>query len=656
LGETEERGKGWNMKIRPIVSFVLVIVFLISVSPMSTFPGAINSHSSSGLSRAQSLADSTDWWPMFHHDPSHSGYSTSTAPNTNRIAWTYTTGGALGMSSPAVVDGMVYIGSGDYNVYCLNASTGTQIWNYTTGSRLLSSPAVAGGMVYIGSWDCNVYCLNASTGTQIWNYTTGNGIFSSPAVVDGMVYIGSLDGNVYCLNASTGTQVWNYATGASVYPSPAVAEGTVYVDSDDGHFYCLDASTGTQVWNYTTSAGAFSSPAVADGMVYTGVDVEYNTDVYCLNASTGTQVWNYTTGDLEVQSSVAVAGGMVYVPGINGHFYCLNASTGTQIWNYTMGPLLSSPAVAGGMVYIGSYDHNVYCLNASTGTQIWNYTAGNSVMSSPAVANGMVFIGSDDGNVYAFGVVHDIAVTGVTGQTVTGQNMTNVIQVTVVNLGNSTETFNLTAYYNGTAILNERWLPDTPSAAFYGMGDADRDGYIDGWDIDMIRQAFGWTGPPGQNPADINLDGKVLGDDMITCAKNYGKDIWTVLGLPRLIEDHEVVVLQPGFWAIIAFRWNTTGLAKGNYTVSVYAWPVQDEANTADNNYTFGTVRVAMVGDVNGDGKVDGKDLGWVAWCFGSYPGSPTIYWNQNCDINSDGKVDGKDLGVPASLFGQADP
>ena len=68
----------------------------------------------------------------------------------------------------------------------------------------LSSPAVANGVVYIGSDDDNVYALNASTGALLWQYTTGNSVSSSPAVADGVVYVGSNDDNMYALNASTG--------------------------------------------------------------------------------------------------------------------------------------------------------------------------------------------------------------------------------------------------------------------------------------------------------------------------------------------------------------------------------------------------------------------------------------------------------------------
>jgi len=140
-----------------------------------------------------------DWWPMFHHDLNHTGYSTSTAPNTNNTIWTYTTGDAVA-SSPAVVDGRVYAGSNDNKSYCLDASTGTHIWNYTTGDMVLPSPAIAGGKVYVGSLDAKIYCLDASTGTQIWSYTAGDVVYS-PAVAGGNVYVGSADGKVYAFGS-----------------------------------------------------------------------------------------------------------------------------------------------------------------------------------------------------------------------------------------------------------------------------------------------------------------------------------------------------------------------------------------------------------------------------------------------------------------------
>lgn len=70
------------------------------------------------------------------------------------------------------------------------------------------------------------------------------------------------------------------------------------------------------------------------------------------------------------------------------------------------------------------------------------------------------------------------------------------------------------------------------------------------------------------------------------------------------------------------FTWNTTGFAKGNYTISGYATPVLGETDTTDNNRTDGWVIVAMVGDITGpegvpDKKVDMRDVSLVASNFG---------------------------------------
>ncbi|MGD0495334.1 MAG: PQQ-binding-like beta-propeller repeat protein [Candidatus Bathyarchaeia archaeon] len=421
------------------------------------------------------------WWPMFHRDLTHTGYSTSTAPTTNQLLWNYTTGNSV-LSSPAVAGGVVYVGSGPLfgggNVYALNATTGSQVWNYTTGGAVTSSPAVADGMVYVGSWDYKIYCLDAMTGAQVWNYTTGGLVFSSPVVVGGVVYVGSVDGKVYALNASTGAFIWSCTTGDLVTSSPAVAGGVVYVGSTDHMVYALNATTGAFIWSYTTGNSVNSSPAVAGGVVYVG---SYDHMVYALNATTGAQVWSCGTG-----------------------------------WAVS-----SSPAVAGGVVYVGSYDNDVYALNATTGAFVWGYATGNEVFSSPAVAGGVVYVGSLDGKVYAFGV-HDVAVTNVaSSKTVVYQGYSVTINVTVANQGSYTETFNVTTYANATIIGSEN------------------------------------------------------------------------------------VTLPAGSSTTVTFTWDTTGFAYGNYTLSAYAWPVLGEISIADNNFIGGTVKVTILGDINGDGTVD---------------------------------------------------
>jgi len=557
--------------------------------------------------------DSVDWWPTFHHDLSHTGYSTSTAPDTNNTLWNYTTGKVV-FSSPAVADGKVYVGVSYINKFCcLDAITGELIWSFVTGSGVDSSPAVADGKVYVGSYDGYLYCLNATNGTPVWSQNVGTFGRTSPAIANEKVYIGSANigssgGKIYCLNATDGGFIWSYATEDWVDSSPTVADEKIYVGSQNGKIYCLNATTGTSIWNYTTGGEVRSSPAVAYGKVYVG---SYDNKIYCLNALTGAFVWNYTTGN----------------------------------------DVHSSPAIAGGKVYVGSYDKNVYCLEASSGAFVWSYTTGSYVDSSPAVADGKVYIASWDGKIYAFGPVPDVAVTSVvSSKTVVGQGYSTSINVTAENQGNSTESFNVTAYYSNSAttITPEQW--DT----FWSMGDVNRDGYINQTDADIISHNFGWSGLPGENPADINSDGTVNFYDMTICANNQGLDIWNYFSTYIVLGVQEIVNLFPGNSATITFVWDTTGVAKGNHTIKAVADFLTGETDTSDNTFVDGLIKVSCVGDLNGDYITDAQDYQIVKRAVPSSPGGPR--WNPNADLNDDGIVDGQDFQTVKNNIGQSAP
>ena len=74
---------------------------------------------------------------------------------------------------------------------------------------MLSSPVVGvDGTIYIGSYDGNLYALKPN-GPLKWNFRTG-GSASSPAVgADGTVYVGSDDGNLYAIDSGTGQGLAN---------------------------------------------------------------------------------------------------------------------------------------------------------------------------------------------------------------------------------------------------------------------------------------------------------------------------------------------------------------------------------------------------------------------------------------------------------------
>ena len=350
-------------------------------------------------------------WAQFHRDNMQrwNPYETELGVNNAgglALKWTYATG-AFVESSPAVVNGVAYIGSDDGNLYALNASTGERLWSFSTGSvqPILDAPAVADGVVYIGSYDGILYAVNANTGQRLWSFATGsNPVVGPPTVIDGVVYVsGGIPETLYALNASTGKMLWSDGNFVGGWDSAAVANGVVFIGSFDNNLRAINATTGAVLWSYPIADGFLdSSPAVADGVVYVG---SFDGTVYAVRASTGARLWNYQTGSF-ITSSPAVAGGVVYIGSWDDAVYALNAQTGARIWSFTTGDSVeSSPAVANGVVYVGSDDFNLYALNAKDGHELWSYPSKTYVESSPAVVDGVVYAagGFDhEGPVFAF--------------------------------------------------------------------------------------------------------------------------------------------------------------------------------------------------------------------------------------------------------------
>jgi uncharacterized repeat protein (TIGR01451 family) len=382
-------------------SFMIVSLMLAITALWLLLAAATSSNAQT--STAPSPAD----WTQFHRDNMQrwNPYETTIGvgnAGSLQLKWKVPNGAFFALtSSPAVVNGVVYVGSDDNNVYALDANTGAKLWSYATGDRVDSSPVVTNGVVYVGSSDHNVYALNANTGALLWRHSTGGGeVRSSPAVANGVVYVGAFENyTLYALNASTGALLWSYDTGGAVFGSPAVANGVVYIGSDGGNVYALNAGTGAKLWSFATGGPVASSPAVANGVVYIGSS---DGKVYALNTGTGARLWSFDTGTATaggVFSSPAVANGVVYIGDLNGNVYALNAGTGARLWSSNMGiPVDSGPAVANGVVYVSAEDNSIlmsgsalFALNASTGARLWSYPT-SSLSSSPAIVDGVVYV------------------------------------------------------------------------------------------------------------------------------------------------------------------------------------------------------------------------------------------------------------------------
>ncbi len=249
----------------------------------------------------------------------------------------------------------------------MNASSGAQIWNHTTTTRngVFSSPAVVGGVVYVGSFDSKVYALNASSGAFIWSYTTGGAVSSSPAVVGGVVYVGSTEGNVYALNATDGVKLWSYTTSYYIVESsPAVVGGVVYVGAYDHNVYALNAASGAKLWNYTTGGIVYlSSPAVVGGVVYIG---SYDGNVYALGTTYTVTVIQGANGVIAPGTTTVAQGGsqaFSITPNIGYHVLdvTVNGSSVGAVTSYTVSNVTGDTTIS------ASFAINTYTITVTQG-------------------------------------------------------------------------------------------------------------------------------------------------------------------------------------------------------------------------------------------------------------------------------------------------
>jgi len=209
-----------------------------------------------------SVASAQDW-PMFGNDLKHTFTNVSMIDASNVVmldsAWSFMTGDTVS-ATPAVVAGVVYVGSWDGFFYAIDAATGMQKWSFQVDCDAAIQPIPA-------------QCPGGPSSPTDRAETDGGLITSSAAVVDGRVYFAG-GKTVYCLNAADGALVWKHvlcgnpdavdcATDANdptrIFSSPAVFKHRVIVgqtpDGANGYrggIVALDSRTGRQRWRFET--------------------------------------------------------------------------------------------------------------------------------------------------------------------------------------------------------------------------------------------------------------------------------------------------------------------------------------------------------------------------------------------------------------------
>src|SRR6202453_3924596 len=199
-------------------------------------------------------------WPYNGADLSNSRYADIDQITTSNVAqlkpaWTFHTGISdpnMSMEmTPLIVNGVMYITTGDDDVFALNPTTGAKLWHYapTDMPKISTLP---------------VCCNNDNRGV---------------AVGDGMVFDARLDGMLVALNAKTGAVVWKTSVGTAsqgagmtlapqyIVNAAKVPEVLVGVTGGEfavrGHLDAYNPATGALLWRFWTT-----DPATWEGDSY----------------------------------------------------------------------------------------------------------------------------------------------------------------------------------------------------------------------------------------------------------------------------------------------------------------------------------------------------------------------------------------------------
>ena len=427
-------------------------------------------------SRESHTTSNTDWWPMFRHDPGNTGCTTSIAPNTNQLCWKKKISDMMYSATPVVYNDRLYISTSSYyydileqlkitektmleapdfteilkdlttykeeyneGVYCLDADTGTELWNYPLYAP--NDPLVVDNKIFvtainISTASSSLYCLDAETGDNIWDKPVGGSVLSPTIGADNKIFLDCFNyynftDSLICLDFD-GNSIWTYPLPKYeiiCYSAPAYYDDKVYFITLDFHsyyqgkLYCLDADTGQYIWSQPiyTLIGYLSSPSPVckDGKVF-AVDFnyyDYSSNLMCFDADTGNLTYKYPIGVYSaVLGTPAISQDSVFIVALDifsslSWLYKIFINC-TLDWKVMIpsgaSPIsFCSPVCSANKVIVYSLDYyaytsNIYCIEIENGNILWSYILDYPTMSNPSIADERAYIADYSGNIYAF--------------------------------------------------------------------------------------------------------------------------------------------------------------------------------------------------------------------------------------------------------------
>ncbi len=185
------------------------------------------------------------------------------------------------ISTAVVYDDKVYIangqdpehGEGIGHLYCIDATkrgditkTGL-VWHFDKIRRSISTPAIIDGLIFQPDFSGFLHCLDAKTGQLYWTHDMFAAVWGSPLVVDGKLYLGDEDGDVVIMEAGKTKKVLGEMNmGSSVYSTPVPAGGALLISSRNQLYSLVEGVSAAPAAAPASSPVVSASPAKPGGV------------------------------------------------------------------------------------------------------------------------------------------------------------------------------------------------------------------------------------------------------------------------------------------------------------------------------------------------------------------------------------------------------
>jgi len=267
-------------------------------------------------------------------------------------------------ASPLVKDGIMYVVTGNEDVFALNAKSGEILWERWSGIDQKISTVCCGwvnrglamgeGLLFLGQFDANVVALDIKTGKEVWRtpievWQDGYGITSAPLYYDGIVYAGitggefGVRGRLTALDAKTGKILWRWHTlpGPGEIGSDTWPPGTDHAMRGGATIWntpALDPQLGL-VYFATGNCGPDYDGSMREG------DNLFCSSIVAIKAKTGEYAWHFQEVHHDIWDYDAASPVALFDTVVNGQPRKGIAQAGRTGWVYMLDRTNGKPLI-----------------------------------------------------------------------------------------------------------------------------------------------------------------------------------------------------------------------------------------------------------------------------------------------------------------------